>query len=195
MQKSILKLYFFRLGLFPEAFSMKHLYAACLIISLFCLVNCREDEPQLPMPPFSNEGKNIFACKVNGKVFIAEGNKVDSLHNSSVEYNRAADGMTHINAESNNSFLAEIYIDFIHSKDKRFFVLNDEEHNSALLAISMYSRMFYPGHYRTVKENPGNVKILYYDSTVIAGVFEFDAKKDNGEIMHVTEGRFDISTK
>lgn len=46
--------------------------------------------------------------------------------------------------------------------------------------------------YKTSNVNTGVINVTHYDGNIISGTFSFDAANDSGEIVHVTEGRFDI---
>mgnify|MGYP001627317650 CR=1 FL=1 len=48
--------------------------------------------------------------------------------------------------------------------------------------------------FRTDSEHTGTVEVKYFQNNIIAGTFQFDATDGEGNIVHVTDGRFDLTT-
>src|SRR6266542_3463658 len=56
---------------------MKKIYFLFLCATLLFSAGCKKQPPPEPqLPPITHEGKNIFACKVNGEIFIASGKPI-----------------------------------------------------------------------------------------------------------------------
>jgi len=47
--------------------------------------------------------------------------------------------------------------------------------------------------FKTDSLHKGAVAVTFYDTNILAGTFWFDAVNENGQVIHVTDGRFDIS--
>jgi len=70
--------------------------------------------------------------------------------------------------------------------------LKSEENSESFASYSLI-KDFNEDVYNTNSIQNGELKILFYDREkgIITGTFWFDAINNNGEIIKVTEGRFD----
>src|SRR4051812_14450481 len=94
------------------------IYKLSFITFFFCMTctswSCRKEKDQLPKT--TQEGKNTFGCKVNGKVFIAKDAITFPVLKALYTYYDTSDSSLHINAgeppnEEENGFKRVITFD------------------------------------------------------------------------------------
>ncbi|WP_157585022.1 DUF6252 family protein [Runella zeae] len=161
-----------------------------LTFGLFTLNSCQPKEDALPAP--TTEGLNTFGCKINGKVWIANGIRNDQ--------GTAAKA---IEVEFKQLSATTFYL-FIHTnastKDRVQLTLPKGVVGTNLLEDT-YDKPFgiyYDNNFKifnTKSSNPGQVVISRLDtvSRIVSGRFAFDAEYIvTKETVKVTEGRFDV---
>ncbi|PWJ57870.1 hypothetical protein CLV98_10550 [Dyadobacter jejuensis] len=173
------------------------LYAFTLAIWL-TTISC-DKGPHLT--PITQEGKNTFSCKVNGKVWVPTG-KIDFFAtlkpiNGGFFQNAITDSIgIYIRAYSDSR--KEVHL-FLSSRDIGIKDLNLktapsgpslEPDNYGLYRKSAFEE------YITSSINTGHVNLTVADikSGIIAGTFEFTAADPKGNLVKITEGRFDIKS-
>ena len=170
-----------------------------LLLVTFSLSCCKEDPPT-PEPPcmedglpcLTTEGKNMFACKVNGQPWIAE-------------TPFSIGGPVPITGEY-NSDTGWLYLKGAKKKDELFqtikFFLKDAyttgEHE--MFSENQSGFIDYGGiscDYQHKSYNPGTVNIqkLDIENRIISGYFEMTLIDTNcaDTTMSITEGRFDFN--
>jgi len=181
--------------------------ALCLLSIGFCL-GCCPDKETPGLPPVTSQGKNTFACKINGEVFVADGSGTDTP-------NRGIYGVLEANFDSNgNDFpldscsliiLAKsstkrlfLYVNpYLLRQGKRHFLNSTTEEYPAIVSPENYGLVYSSCHnYITNSVDTGSVLITKWDQKkfIISGTFQFKAKSytDKTKIVEVTEGRFDL---
>ena len=172
-----------------------------LIVSVL-LYSCNKG-PELT--PVTQEGTNTFSCKVNGKVWIPE------LHPGSLfGYTTPAisGGYWHlfrpdtiaifISARTNSKGRIRIFLQDInigtHLLDNNTVVIDTSGIHQS------YATYEYPTakqRYITTATNTGYVKLTksgFKTDGIISGTFEFTAINTSGELVRITDGRFDIKS-
>ena len=164
----------------------------CIAVILLFLLGCtKKDVAQLP--PITHFGANTFGCKINGEIFSV----------SRKSYQTHSDGVT-LYASSTTAWLVEGTL-----QNKSIALQFDYMSNPSVpetFTMGLYEP--YRGHYFyypdgtvptgstewiTDELHDGTVTLTDYTSTYASGTFAFDAMNGDGDIVHVTEGRFDIS--
>jgi hypothetical protein len=166
---------------------------------LLLLGGCKK-EPLVPqLPPYTQEGKNIFACKINGEVFITEGvMDNNTLNPKGIDNNYMVwgiDTLVYIRAKESIPKEADFSLDFAYTLTHDSFELNQKQNSVAMVYLPVDNYILAKSRFATNDDHNGWVHVKYFQNKILAGTFEFTAIDDRGEVIHVTDGRFDISTK
>jgi hypothetical protein len=173
-----------------------HLYACTLAVLL--LLGC-DKGPDLT--PVTQEGKNTFSCKVNGKVWIPDGNS-----DLFVTIRPIAGGFT--KNIVNDTINIYIYTRKSNGEGVDLYLRSAEPGIHSLnYTTRSYEYSFYPHNYGSFRRKDGHelitsaaysgwVKLTTANvvSGIIAGTFEFTAGNPQGESVRITEGRFDVNS-
>lgn len=172
---------------------MKLFLKSLLLVAWGMMVanSCKPKEDPLPAP--TTDGLNTFGCKINGKVWIANGIRNDQGTPAKA-----------IEAEYKQVSATTFYL-FIHTtastKDRVQLTLPKGVVGSNVLE-NRYDEPFavyYDDNsrlYTTTSQNPGKVIITRLDTVnrIVSGTFEFEGEFIvNKETVRITEGRFDIN--
>jgi hypothetical protein len=132
------------------------------------------ETPKEVLPAETQTGKGTFGCLVNGEVWLPIGKSFIPALSTTIQFNILS---IHTNRNDENLVFG------IRS------VLNIGEYNlkknDNLAEFSIGSVSY--------KCKEGIMTITKYDKTtqIISGTFSLTAQNDNGEIINITEGRFD----
>lgn len=161
------------------------------MISCFGAVwGCGSEEGVLPEA--TSDGRNTFGCKINGKVWLANGASNEngpSLKPLEVEFNKLADNRFRLfivgNANTRDRVQLALTSGVVGDNP-----LKNRYDDPFAVYYDTQSRIF-----TSMEANPGKLVITKLDTVnhIISGTFHFDAQFIvNKEIVKVTEGRFDI---
>jgi len=172
---------------------------------VYCL-GCCPDKESPGLPPITSEGKNTFACKINGEVFVADGSGTNTP-------NAGIYAIMETDFDTLGSFLPQDSSDFwlVAENGKQivsFFInspLSVGKHNFSANTY-IYPIVVRPKNYGEVSRSgknfittsvdTGSLFITRCDRTrfIISGTFQFKAKNlsSKAETVEVTEGRFDL---
>lgn len=175
---------------------MKNILAFTLFITL-ALSACKKDlstEPVDPnqLPPATEIGANILACKVNGKAHIYT--STSSLFSENGVYlSRIKNGQETrlLIGATENKYEDHIQIEIYEPEWK--IVLNKEYRlsNEKKDDASYFLRNI-PKEYKTTI-NSGHIIFSQYNDNVVAGKFSFTLYNDSNDSVVITEGFFDIA--
>ncbi|WP_347156396.1 hypothetical protein [Pontibacter chitinilyticus] len=169
-------------------------------LSLLLLSSCEE---KLPEP--TTKGANTFACKVNGKAWIPDAGGSFSGKKLSVLYSDLFKPQvnfvlfaTRINKEDNTSI--QLALEDVRTTGTQYFDFDTNPYPNELhyKNHAMYVE-YKPGKasYITNTHYTGIVNFTRVDTVnhIIAGTFAFTAENTDGsgQVIKVTEGRFDIN--
>ncbi|MGC4129941.1 MAG: DUF6252 family protein [Bergeyella sp.] len=168
------------------------LFLAILSIGL---LSCKDDD-QNPnvLPEATQSGKNTAGALVDGKVWVATTKQLDGNN-----------GGTHCNANGNNyritldlrkdkdSYNNAIYIDVLIPNmeiNKLYEIINQTPDNDFNYAIYTNGS---GKSYSTNSNYTGKIKITRIDiqNQIVSGTFEFNAVDKDGNVVDITDGRFD----
>ncbi|WKS95541.1 DUF6252 family protein [Riemerella columbina] len=177
---------------------MKHLFLA-LLVGL-SLTTCREKEPDPNiLPPATQSGANTAGCLVNGKVWVAS--KKSSTRGFYVGATGAeiySDGTFKIGVEfknvSNKSYIKMGIKKIKLELNKEYTIpINSPLGENIGGAFYVQHSVIGPAYYTKSPDYTGKIKITRLDipNEIISGTFEFDAVDEDGNVVHITEGRFD----
>jgi hypothetical protein len=159
---------------------------------------CKKDSGPPPDNPYglpnaTQEGRNIFACRVNGQNWISESG-IHNMGGGITDTSFGVHGRKSISATSGEQYDFGIIGYFIQSNST--YSLNDTAHKFVrYFGVSV--GCFAPnGGYSTVmiKGYIGEITFTKVDriNKILSGKFWFNIKTDYCDTMKVTEGRFDI---
>jgi hypothetical protein len=126
------------------------------------------------LPAETQTGKGTFGCLVNGEVWLPKGKSMMSGLTTTIQFNILSIGTM----KSNEG----IGLAVRNIQDVGNYDLNLDEN---FAEYSVGSKIF--------KRIEGTLTITKYDKNeqIISGTFRFKAKSSTGEIIEITEGRFD----
>jgi|GEM_PF-259749 len=165
-----------------------------LLAFVLALCNCKKVDNLPQLPPVTHTGVNVLACKINGNVFIVSNNQTGCLFCpkygvSFIIYNTgliSIDALNQqprfeisINIPASDTISGNYQIPFTYPYFAGFSNYDGDPISA--------------GSYNIDSANNGKITILYYDGNILAGTFAFDAVNSSGQVVHITEGRFDIA--
>ena len=175
-------------------FATKQTLLIYLIASLF-FCGCKKSDNTIQLPPATHSGADVIGCKINNQVYVFAGaGQKFSQGGTGVIYYLVYDsvfscsGVTldpHFNIELNCTFNPVLSTQVLHPNSTSAWGASFSFFNGTTLVDN--SNTFY-----TDSLHNGTITFTYYNGTIIAGTFEFDAINGNDSVIHVTEGRFDI---
>ncbi len=153
--------------------------------------NC--DNPLDCLPEATQTGENTAGCLVNGSVFTPGGQSLNSGSVLKAQYNFYQG--SHLFAVSINDLRS-------HSKTVSFRIRSQEIEEGKTYELHEISSISDSanyldeilGGYRTTETITGELFISKLNKTkrIVAGTFWFDAANNEGEIIEVRQGRFDV---
>ena len=172
-----------------------------ILFITFSLICCNKDEDKTSieqLPPATTIGANTVGCLVNGVALMPKGGNpfgppiltcYYQYLNGSYEF-----GLGYSNNQQNNQlrgvYLFTNKLQFVQGQT---YTLSIEQQNNS--AYAQYSQDTFLEGFTTNSQSVGQIKITKLDETnsIISGTFWFNAiKVSTGEIIHITEGRFDM---
>jgi hypothetical protein len=176
--------------------NVKLYITALAILMLFC--GC-DKGPELT--PVTQEGKNTFSCKVNGKVWIPDGRGdifVTAKPINGGFYSNPTNETINIEIRAYTEIKEKVEF-FLRSMNRGTHDLNQK--------TKVSGASFYPENYGfylsstgknfiTSPNAMGYVNLTKADtiSGIISGTFAFTAATSSGEMVEITDGRFDIKS-
>ncbi len=161
-----------------------------LSLIILMVVSCSKpdcDNPLDCLPEVTRTGKDTFGCLVEGIIFKPSGTGIgasglDAYYSNTGEIESLS--ISAINKKQNNGVNLVIQ-DNIES-GTTYELGNRIEDSYALFNDG--------SSYATFEASSGTITINYFDreNGIISGVFSFKAQNESGEIVEVTEGRFDL---
>jgi hypothetical protein len=173
---------------------MRLIISAVSLLSLLLTASFQEEKKVKQLPPITHTGENIFACKVDGQLMIASENSSQVIGEFGIKFSHAkANGLMYIQGSCTSPQydieLSFQYADTIGTYplvvNYPFYTYFWDYSNSATPNAS--------NQYAPDATHTGSINVTYYDGNIIAGTFSFDAVNRKGQVVHITEGRFDIA--
>lgn len=181
----------------------KNTYFTSLAFLLLIIVACKEKNPKPDLPPATQTGENVFGCYVNGKPVKTE------LYTNFL----TDEGVEFIDQTLNYN---QLIITAITSKPKHKFRFSVQIENQKILGehqVNVQTSPYgcdvsiYPNSggtsddYYTNSTLPAKLKITKYTGNaavgnvhgnILSGTFDMKMLNDEGDTLHLKEGRFDI---
>ncbi|MEO6832121.1 MAG: hypothetical protein ABI169_07960 [Chitinophagaceae bacterium] len=178
---------------------MNHKTAFFCILTFGILVfpSCKKTstpDPLSQLPAATHSGANTLGCLVNGKAFAVTGHSSFSNPDGVdfIPYSSSSLGWL-IKGNVSPAYLRISFAGNLqNSKIGRYTIADifpfgglyaNPQNGTAILGNTEFT---------TNAQNNGVITVSYYDSSIIAGTFSFDAANDSGVVVHITDGRFDI---
>ena len=173
---------------------MKKILIGCFSIAL--LASCKKEITELP--PATQTGANTFGAKVNGVLWAPQG--FGSLPANDILEARMAGHDITINARnfSSSPNETEFQLTIFNVTAPGIYLFNtDVTHPNGAASYGYYvKRNITPqNEWLTSSTYTGTVNITRIDEVnmIVSGTFQFDAGSIyNSDVLHVTEGRFDV---
>lgn len=174
---------------------MKYATLIFYVCSLWALNSCDKDDGTLPEA--TRTGANTFGCLVNGELFKPIRYGPTQLH-SEIYYK---DNVYYFGIGSNSkdqSYSISIQGNQLESIGEGTYILGDQTDGSfyghftkSIIEDGVLTNIL---SFNTTGENPGTLTITRYDpeNFIVSGTFEFTVIDQNGEEIHITDGRFDV---
>jgi hypothetical protein len=179
---------------------------AALLLSLFVITTtgCKKPTDNPPtgnnttptpcdtcLPPITTHGAGTFGCKINGKPFVARGNRTRTATQLDVDISKLY-----------VSVIGRNYLDKVNIPSVSFSIeplLDTGIINFPNNAINSWAQ-HRVGSQQFIAEDiiKGQIHFLRvdYQRRIFSGTFEFDVYDiyniANGDTIHITEGRFDL---
>lgn len=179
---------------------MKKLLNIFLPLTLFWMLTASRCKKDI-LPPETQEGKNTFGCYVNGELFVPRGSGLGSIKTCFYQFIYPAENGYVFYAggrrDENNEGFTKIAIGFDSLQleaNKTYKLVNVGRGN----AYGSYSFAASPldtiQNYNTSEINTGELLVKKFDNInhIVSGTFWFTVIKNNGETVHITDGRFDM---
>lgn len=185
----------------------KILITLIIFLPLLCLGGCSKDDdkPADPvdlLPPATQVGANTVGCLVNGEVFLPKGgglsgNKncfyqfVDERYHFGLQFsNFSSSGARSVLLGSQDAEIEEGQTYMLNAQP--FFVNNEPGRGGGYSYINYDAGI--EDYYSTTPEVTGEMTItkLDFENNNVSGTFWFDAINEDGEIVEIREGRFDM---
>ena len=168
-----------------------------LIVGFIIVTSCDKDDDQSPvdkLPPITQNGAQTFGCLINGEAFIPPKIGRNSPR-SFYQFVRGAYTFNFSGSTGGGSEMLTIIIGGIDISglSEGEFILTEEESGN------FYGEYLLGGGLElssaTSTNNPGKLIITNFDAEnfIISGLFSFTVDDNNGNIIEITEGRFDLN--
>lgn len=181
------------------------MYFPIFLLLVFGLNGCSNDDdapkdPISQLPPATQTGENTIGCLVNGEPLLPKG----SLGQNRQCFYQLVDGEYYFGLsfsydKQDIQKSLSIFFSKIQLSEQFYIIDKDVVNNPDFIGGAgyyYYTTNFFEGgdEYVTNNNITGEFKITKLDEEnfIISGTFWFDAINDNGEIIHITEGRFDM---
>ena len=167
------------------------------LLSVLILVLCtsfQEEKKVKQLPPLTHSGENIFACKVNGQLMIANENASEVIGEFGIKFSHSKSNQLIYIQGSCTSPQYDIELSFKYLDTLGTYpLLMEYPYYAFFWDYSKSSAPNATNQFQPDATHGGTVNITYYDGHIISGTFAFDAVNRNGDLVHVTDGRFDIA--
>ncbi|MGI8583762.1 MAG: DUF6252 family protein [Chitinophagaceae bacterium] len=150
------------------------------------------------LPPETQTGANTFGCLIDGEVFLPKGNPLAGpVKKAQYQFvgGKQGFGVSASQKQNDGSIkLVGIGGDSISLSVNTFDLTKS---NTAGKYYGGYSEISFSStgnDFSTNDINRGQLVIKKFDTVnqIVSGTFWFDAKNASGQIVHITEGRFDM---
>ncbi|MBN1183534.1 MAG: hypothetical protein JXB49_14690 [Bacteroidales bacterium] len=163
--------------------------AIAFIIFVLLFLGCDEKQ-KIELPPITSSGENTMGCLIDGRIFIAN---YSSIFDPAVQadyiplFNRYNADYLSLTGFSKNETIGISLVNATIRTNSSYILndsLNDGWYYDREMIIDYYSNSSYTGEIFIIKLDTINY--------IISGTFWFDAVSEDGELVEIRDGRFDI---
>ena len=179
------------------------------LLCIFFFTACDKDDDQgsqdpiEQLPKATQTGSNTVGCLVNGEAFLPKGGGLAGNKNCFYQY---VDGEYYFGMQFSNSSSSGLEVKSVILATKNATI--DENQIYQLNSQPFYSNsedgrgsgyLNYTAsnfeEYSTTSEITGEMTItkLDFENHIVSGTFWFDAVNEDGEVVEIREGRFDMN--
>jgi len=186
-----------------EKLSLMKLNANVVLFFLFAILSftfsCSKKKlsPKEQLPPLTHTGAGTFGCLINGQFFKPKWNGLwrATLECHFVSHPSLPYSSLNINAENQHSYFNVLFRLQNPSIDSGSSFLYSINNDTGKVFAACGKAQWGRWEFQTDENSMGEFKITYLDivKRIISGTFWFDAYDSTGTVIHVTDGRFDIS--
>jgi hypothetical protein len=175
---------------------MKAAFNLILMVLLLNLSSCNKndncDNPVDCLPPKTQTGAGTFGCLINGEVFEPGGSQLSGPTKQA--YYKFHDGYFYFGLKGTNkntNQLIAIFGNKIFLKENETYSLEKEGEISFNANYILNGGLFI---YKTSEIHKGEINFSKFDDVngIASGTFWFDAISEEGEVVEIREGRFDM---
>lgn len=169
---------------------MKTFYLYIILLLIGC-VACKTDalSPKEELPAATQEGLNTFGCLVNGEVWVPDNSINPSIHKLTGYY---SESYFYLRANKTENSSRETFgLDHEYIDDTGTYSLVPSKEEPIIQAFFKDSENRFSTDDIT---DAGEIHVTYLNVSerVISGTFYFDAVNDEGEVVEIRDGRFDL---
>jgi hypothetical protein len=170
---------------------------------LLTVASCKKNKTEEQLPPETHEGKFTFGCKVDGKIYTASGKGGGVIGFDHVSYILgSSDSSINIFAGTTSDTKNKFSVDFTvkYNIGIGTYIMKTYPYQGTFIDESNGNLPGLSNTYITTDNYLGKIEIKYFDGayspynkgTILSGTFEMEGINGNGNVIHITEGRFDI---
>jgi len=175
----------------------------CLILGLILMSSsCKKEASPISklsiLAPATQTGANTIGCLVNGALFnTSDGFFSIKIYDSYAELNNNyhfyLSGYREVQSFVYQSITLQT--DSLALKEGQTFPLTKAAPGNASASYDLQNGINNHDTYFTTAANPGTLKITRLDmiNHILSGTFTFDGVNSSGSVIHITDGRFDIT--
>lgn len=180
---------------------MKYLIPFAILL-LFTAASCRKNKTTEQLPPETHEGKFTIGFKVDGKIYTAEG-KGGLLSSEHVKYSLiSTDSSINIFAANTSNLKPKFHLALVikFKGAQGIYDMKSYPYQGDFMDASNGTIPGGTNNFNTSDAHIGKVNIKYFNGSysppfkgsILSGTFEMEAINNEGKVIHITEGRFDI---
>lgn len=171
--------------------SVNRLVSLVFILAGAILLSCNKKDKQPPLPDATEVGALTFGCKINGESFVVSGplSQAVGAPNKGLQYTENGSNKFVVDVRGGSSDYS-LGLIFTLSSLNTPIKLNGDPANKGGVNDNRYNTS--TSIYATDSVNQGTITITKYDGNILSGTFAFTAKSVEGNILSVTDGRFDL---
>ena len=174
---------------------MKNHFTLSLLLFLAMFSCSKKDTCEDPvdcLPPITQTGEGTIGCLINGEPFTPGGHQLAGPTQQA--FYQYVDGGYHfgLSAIDRREKINKTISVFLRKQiveEGKVYLLNEANQDSNFGEYTIGVARF-----RTNKEFTGEIKFLKFDDVngIVSGTFWFDAVNEEGEVVEIREGRFDM---
>jgi hypothetical protein len=175
---------------------MKKIIKRTLVLFYVLITGCGlPDIPQQQLPSATQKGANTLGCLINGQMFIADEERgYFGNHYAPAAY-FDEDSFLIIEGQDLEMQKSDVRLSVKYKEGQTKFDLEDD--HFPVTSCNIYHDTinqfnFFASRYYIDINNVGHLRISTITDQFVAGTFEFTAVNEQGKIITISEGRFDV---